>query len=65
MHHDPHDGVDRAEGLAMLGTIVFCAISGGGIGIFFLQPAIGAIIGAMVGIVLGVWVVPNLLRDEH
>ncbi len=62
MHQDPHKH-ERDAGLAMLGTILFCAISGGGIGVFFLQPAIGALVGGLVGIVLGIWLVPKLLHD--
>ena len=47
----------------MLGTIVFCAIVGGGVGIFFEQPLIGAIAGAVGGILVGLLLVPRLLRD--
>ncbi len=66
MSHDPHEHEqfdDRAAGLAMLGTIVFCVVVGGGVGIFFEQPVIGAIGGAAFGILLGFWLVPRLLRD--
>lgn len=48
----------------MLGSIVFCAMVGIGVGIFFVQPVIGGMIGAVVGIALGLWLVPNLLRDQ-
>lgn len=58
-----HDADERAEGLAMLGTILFCVVVGGGVGIFFEQPLIGAIAGGIFGIVLGLWLVPRLLRD--
>ena len=59
----PSDYDERAEGLAMLGTILFCVAVGGGVGIFFEQPVIGAIAGAVVGIVLGFLLVPRLMRD--
>jgi len=64
MGEDPHQPFDeRAAGLAMLGTILFCAVVGGGVGIFFEQPLIGAVGGAAVGIALGLWLVPRLMRD--
>jgi hypothetical protein len=64
MGEDGHrDADERAEGLAMLGTILFCVVVGGGVGIFFEQPVIGAVAGAVFGIVLGLWLVPRLLRD--
>jgi hypothetical protein len=64
MREERHDDADeRAEGLAMLGTILFCVVVGGGVGIFAEQPVIGAIAGGLFGIVLGLWLVPRLLRD--
>ena len=64
MGEDPNQHFDeRAAGLAMLGTILFCAAVGGGVGIFFEQPVIGAIGGALIGILLGFWLVPRLMRD--
>lgn len=64
MSRDPdHPYDERAAGLAMLGTIIFCAVIGGGVGIFFEQPAPGAIGGAILGILLGLWLVPRLLQD--
>jgi len=54
---------DRAMGLAMLGTILFCAATGAGIGVFFEQAAIGAIAGGVVGIVAGRPLLAGLLRD--
>ena len=64
MGEDPSEHFDeRAAGLAMIGTILFCLVVGGGVGIFFEQPVIGAIAGAMFGIVSGLWLVPRLLRD--
>jgi hypothetical protein len=54
---------EKAEGLAMLGTILFCLVVGGGIGVFFEQPAIGALAGGVAGILLGVILVPRLIRD--
>ncbi len=47
----------------MLGTILFCAMVGIGIGVFFIQPYMGGLIGAVLGILIGVWVVPNLLTE--
>ena len=62
-----HDGErpfdDRVAGLVMLGTILFCAMLGIGIGVFFIEPYMGGLIGALVGILIGVWVVPNLLTE--
>ena len=64
MGQDPeHQFDERAAGLAMLGTILFCAAVGGGVGIFFEQPVIGAIGGALIGLLLGFWLVPRLMRD--
>jgi hypothetical protein len=34
-----------------------------GIGVFFIQPYMGGLIGAVLGILIGVWVVPNLLTE--
>jgi hypothetical protein len=51
-------------GRVMLGSIVFCALVGTGVGTFFVQPVIGGMIGAVVGIALGLWLVPNLLREQ-
>ena len=61
--HEPSGDVERTEGLAMLGTIIFFVVVGGGVGIFFEQPAIGAIAGGILGIVIGLLLVPRLLRD--
>jgi hypothetical protein len=61
--HEPSRDVERTEGLAMLGTIIFFVVVGGGVGIFFEQPAIGAIAGGILGIVIGLLLVPRLLRD--
>lgn len=47
----------------MLGSVLFCAIVGIGIGTFFIQPVIGGLAGALIGIVLGLWLVPNLQRE--
>ncbi len=64
MGPDPQQQFDeRAAGLAMLGTIVFCVAVGGGVGIFFEQPVIGAIGGAVCGILIGLLLVPRLMRD--
>lgn len=60
---EPSQDVERTEGLAMLGTIIFFTVIGGGVGIFFEQPVIGAIGGAIVGIAIGLALVPRLLRD--
>ena len=54
---------DRVAGLVMLGTILFCAMLGIGIGVFFIEPYVGGLIGTLVGILVGVWVVPNLLTE--
>lgn len=48
----------------MLGSIVFCTLVGIGVGTFFVQPVVGGMIGAVVGIALGLWLVPNLLREQ-
>ena len=64
MPRDPHNPFDdRAMGLAMLGTILFCVASGAGVGVFFQQPEIGALAGGVVGILLGLWLLPGLMRD--
>ena len=47
----------------MLGSILFCAMVGLGVGTFFVQPVIGGLIGAVVGIALGLWLVPHLARE--
>jgi hypothetical protein len=54
---------DRVAGLVMLGTILFCAMIGIGVGVFFVEPYTGGLIGAVLGILIGVWVVPNLLTE--
>ncbi len=64
MGHDPYNPYDDKQmGLAMLGVIVFCAASGTGVGVFFQAPEIGAIVGGMIGIIVGLIVVPGLMRD--
>lgn len=64
MERDPHNPFDdRALGLAMLGTIIFCAASGTGVGVFFQQPEIGGLIGGALGIVIGILLIPTLMRD--
>lgn len=63
MSPDPHDPLDdRAAGLAMLGSVVFCTLTGAGIGVFLEQPDVGALAGAAAGIVFGLLVVPGLRR---
>ena len=47
----------------MLGTILFFTVVGGGVGIFFEEPVIYGIVGAIVGIVIGLLLVPRLMRD--
>ncbi len=54
---------DRLAGRIMLGSVLFCAIVGTGIGTFFIQPIIGGLIGAVVGIGFGFWLAPNLLHE--
>jgi hypothetical protein len=54
---------DRQLGLAMLCVIVVCAITGCGVGLFLQEPAWGAVAGGAAGVVLGVWLVPTLMRD--
>lgn len=64
MGDDPRNQFDeRAAGLAMLGTILFCAVVGGGVGVFFEQPLIGALAGTLVGVAVGLWLVPRLIGD--
>jgi hypothetical protein len=53
----------RNAGVAMLGTVLFCAATGMGIGVFFREPVIGGLVGIAVGIVLGIWFVPALMRE--
>ena len=61
---DPHHQFDeRAAGRMMAGTIVFGFVIGTGVGVFYEQPWIGAAIGAAFGIIIGLWLVPRLLRD--
>ena len=60
---DPQNSNDRAAGLAMLGSIVFCAATGMGIGVFFASPVIGGLAGGAAGILIGLLVVPGLLGD--
>ena len=56
---------NRAKGLIMLGTIAFCAATGAGVGVFLAQPAIGALVGSVIGILTGIWLVPGLFQDHH
>jgi hypothetical protein len=64
MHSDPRQPFDdRATGLAMLGTILFCALSGAGVGVFVAAPEIGLVAGGVVGIVAGLWLIPALINE--
>jgi hypothetical protein len=66
MFRDPHKPFDdRSAGVAMLCSVGFCAVTGIGIGVFFKHPEIGGLIGAALGILVGLWLVPALLRDWH
>ncbi len=62
---DPRDQFDeKAAGTAMIGTILFCLVAGVGVGVFFEQPVIGGLAGAVAGIVIGLWLVPRLLAER-
>lgn len=64
MTRDPHNPfTERAIGLALLGTILFCAASGAGIGVFLQEPELGGLVGGAVGLVAGIWLIPPLMRD--
>ena len=64
MARDPHNPYSEKDmGRAMLGTILLCAASGAGVGVFFEAPEIGGIVGGFVGILLGFWLIPSLMRD--
>lgn len=63
---DPYNPFDeRALGLGMMGVIFFCAVTGLGLGVFLEQPAAGGLVGGALGIVVGLWVIPALMRDWH
>ena len=47
----------------MFGVILFCALSGAGVGVFLEEPLWGALAGGVVGILVGLWLVPKLLSD--
>lgn len=64
MPNDPHNPFsEKALGRAMLGTVLLCAASGAGVGVFFEAPEIGGMVGGLVGILLGLWLIPSLMRD--
>lgn len=48
----------------MSGTIFCSLVIGIGVGAFVAEPLAGALIGAAAGIILGIWVVPNILRNR-
>lgn len=54
---------ERAVGLGLLGAIFFGVATGVGIGVFAQAPAAGALIGGATGLLLGLWLVPGLVRD--
>jgi hypothetical protein len=61
---DPYDRHDqRSLTGPLIGAVLFCAATGAGIGVFWREPAIGAAVGAFVGIVLGIWLIPALMRE--
>jgi len=63
---DPHNPFSEKDlGLAMMGMIFFCAASGLGLGVFLQRPVAGGLIGGALGILVGLWLVPALLRDWH
>ncbi len=63
---DPRNPFDERDiARAVLLTILVCAATGAGIGVFFEQPAIGGIAGGAAGILLGVLITPRLMRDWH
>ena len=47
----------------MWGVILFCALSGTGVGVFVERPLAGALVGSVFGILVGLWLVPRLLSD--
>ena len=64
VRNDPESRSDDVlAGRIMLGSILFCAIVGTGVGTFFVKPVIGGMVGAVVGIALGFWLVPHLSRE--
>ena len=64
MGNDPDSRFDDVlAGRIMLGSIVFCTMVGTGVGAFLAKPVIGGLIGAVIGIALGFWVVPHLSRE--
>ena len=58
-----HEPSDQRATVAMCGVILFCALSGAGVGVFLERPLPGALVGAALGILLGLWLVPRLLDD--
>ena len=61
---DPYNPYnDKAVGLAALGAVFFCAVTGLGVGAFIEEPVAGGLAGGALGIAAGVYVVPALMRD--
>jgi hypothetical protein len=54
---------DKAIGLAVLSSVVFCTTTGLGVGAFVGEPLIGGVAGGVTGIVSGVALIPALMRD--
>jgi hypothetical protein len=61
---DPRNPFDERDvSRAVLLTVLVCAASGAGVGVFFEQPAIGGIAGGVLGVLVGALVVPRLMQD--
>ena len=61
---DPHNPFDeRAIRTAMWGALLYCLATGLGVGVCLQRPATGALAGGAFGVVVGLWLIPPLMRD--
>ena len=55
--------VDPAVGVGMWSVVIYCLVTGLGVGAFLAVPYQGALVGLIIGLLAGRWLAPELARD--
>lgn len=61
--HSQRPSDDRAVGLAALAAVLFCSVTGLGVGAFVQAPVLGTFAGVTVGVLVSVLAIPSLMRE--